>query len=141
MSLFKVFDVAGSALNAQSLRLNVVASNLANAESVAADAKSAYRARHPVFQSLLRDFSADPANDGVAVGVRMLGVYESPAPSLRRYEPGHPLADKDGYVFASNVNAVEEMANMISASRSFQTNVEVITTSRDLLLKTITMGR
>ena len=141
MSLFKVFDVAGSALNAQSMRLNVVASNLANAESVAPDAKNAYRARHPVFQSLLREFSADPTEDSVAVGVRMLGVYESPAPASRRYEPGHPLADKDGYVFASNVNAVEEMANMISASRSFQTNVEVITTSRDLLLKTITMGR
>jgi flagellar basal-body rod protein FlgC len=141
MSLFKVFDVAGSALNAQSMRLNVVASNLANAESVAADTRSAYRARHPVFASLMREFGADPGQDSVAVGVRMLGVYESPAPPVRRYEPGHPLADKDGYVFASNVNAVEEMANMISASRSFQTNVEVITTSRDLLLKTITMGR
>ncbi|MGE3600035.1 MAG: flagellar basal body rod protein FlgC [Dehalococcoidia bacterium] len=141
MSLFKVFDVAGSALNAQSLRLNVVASNLANAESVAPDAKSAYRARHPVFQSLLREFGADPLTDDVAVGVRMTGVYESPAPAARRYEPGHPLADTDGYVFASNVNAVEEMANMISASRSFQTNVEVMTTSRDLLMKTITMGR
>jgi flagellar basal-body rod protein FlgC len=141
MSLFKVLDVAGSALNAQSMRLNVVASNLANAESVASDARSAYRARHPVFQSLLREFAADPADDKAAVGVRMVGVYESPAPAAKRYQPGHPLADAAGYVYASNVNTVEEMANMISASRSFQTNVEVMTTSRDLLMKTITMGR
>lgn len=141
MSLFKVFDVAGSALNAQSMRLNVVASNLANAESVATNASGAYRSRHPVFQALMGEVAAEPEEDGVAVGVRMLGVYESPAPAMRRYEPGHPLADRDGYIFASNVNAVEEMANMISASRSFQTNVEVLTTSRDLLLKTITMGR
>jgi len=141
MSLFRVFDVAGSALNAQSMRLNVVASNLANAESVAGDAGSVYRARHPVFQSLMREYGVDAAADDVAVGVRMLGIYESPAPAMRRYEPGHPLANAEGYVFGSNVNAVEEMANMISASRSFQTNVEVITTSRDLLLKTITMGR
>lgn len=141
MSLFRVFDVAGSALNAQSMRLNVVASNLANAESVAGDTGSVYRARHPIFQALMREYGVEAAADDAAVGVRMLGIYESPAPAMRRYEPGHPLADADGYVFASNVNAVEEMANMISASRSFQANVEVITTSRDLLLKTITMGR
>jgi flagellar basal-body rod protein FlgC len=141
MSLFKVFDVAGSALNAQSMRLNVVASNLANAESVATSAGSAYRARHPVFQALMREVAAVPEDDGVAVGVRMLGVYESPAPAMRRYEPGHPLADRDGYVFASNVNAVEEMANMISASRSYQTNAEVMNTAKQLLLKTLALGQ
>jgi flagellar basal-body rod protein FlgC len=141
MSLFNVFDIAGSAMNAQSVRLNVVASNLANAESVSGDAKSAYRARQPVFQSMLREFAADPVRGNDTVGVRVAGIQESQAPAVRRHDPGNPLADKDGYVWASNVNVVSEMANMISASRSFQNNVEVITTSRDLLLKTIAMGR
>jgi flagellar basal-body rod protein FlgC len=141
MSLFSVFDVAGSALTAQSIRLNVVASNLANADAVAADPAGAYRARAPVFQSMLQQVAADGDADPAAVGVRVLGVWQSPAEPARRHQPGHPLADADGYVWASNVNVVEEMANMISASRSFQTNVEVMNTSRDLLLKTLSMGR
>lgn len=141
MSLFKVFDIAGSALNAQSVRLNVVASNLANAESVSGDPKTAYRARNPVFQSMLREIAADPMHGDDAVGVRIAGIRESQAPAVRRHDPGNPLADKDGYVWASNVNVVAEMANMISASRSFQNSIEVMTTSRDLLLKTIAMGR
>jgi len=141
MSLFNVFDVAGSALTAQSVRLNVVASNLANADSVATDPKDAYRARAPVFQSMLHQASLDATEDPSAVGVRVLGVWQSPAAPVKRHQPGHPLADADGYVWASNVNVVEEMANMISASRSFQTNVEVMNTSRDLLLKTLSMGR
>ena len=141
MSLFNVFDVAGSALTAQSIRLNVVASNLANADSVAPDPASAYRARAPVFQSMLQDTGQGAADDPSAVGVRVLGIWQSPAEPVKRHQPGHPLADADGYVWASNVSAVEEMANMISASRSFQTNVEVMNTSRDLLLKTLSMGR
>lgn len=141
MSLFNVFDVAGSALTAQSIRLNVVASNLANADSVASDPGSAYRARAPVFQSMLQESEAGSVEDPAAVGVRVLGVWQSPADPVKRHQPGHPLADADGYVWASNVSAVEEMANMISASRSFQTNVEVLNTSRDLLLKTLSMGR
>lgn len=141
MSLFKVFDVAGSALTAQSIRLNVVASNLANADSVAANPAAAYRARAPVFQSMLQQAALDGSEDPSAIGVRVLGVWQSPAAPQRRHQPGHPLADQDGYVWASNVNVVEEMANMISASRSFQTNVEVMNTSRDLLLKTLSMGR
>jgi flagellar basal-body rod protein FlgC len=141
MSLFNVFDVAGSALTAQSIRLNVVASNLANADSVAADPANAYRARAPVFQSVLQQVGGDFTEDPSAIGVRVLGVWQSPAAPVKHHQPGHPLADADGYVWASNVNAVEEMANMISASRSFQTNVEVMNTSRDLLLKTLSMGR
>lgn len=141
MSLLDVFKVSGSALQAQSVRLNAVASNLANAEAVAGAASDAYRARHPIFQTVYGELSADPQTDPPNAGVRVLGIYQSPAASIRRYEPGHPLADGDGYVWASNVNAVEEMANMMSATRSFQSNVEVITTSRDLLLKTIAMGR
>lgn len=140
MSLMKIFDVSGSALNAQSVRLNVVASNLANADAVAPTAQQAYRARHPVFQTVMKD-AFDGTHDGSAsAGVRVLGVWQSTAAPVQRHEPGHPLADADGNVWASNVNVVEEMANMISASRAFQTNVEVMNTSRDLLLRTLAMG-
>ena len=140
MSLFNVFNVAGSALNAETIRLNTTASNLANAESVNGDATKIYRARHPVFQSMM-DTSGD-FGDGqdASTGVRVLVVVESSAPPLMRYAPENPLANKDGYVFTSNVNSIEEMTNMISANRSFATNIEAINTARDLLLKTISMG-
>lgn len=145
MSLLRVFDVAGSGLAAQSIRLNATASNLANADSVASEESKVYRARVPVFAAALREAGGAGIDgmdaDGSAVGVRVLGMVESQAPVLRRYEPGNPLANAEGYVYASNVNTVEALADMISASRTFQSNVEVINTSRDLLLKTITMGR
>lgn len=149
MSLLKIFDVAGSGLAAQSIRLNTTASNLANADSVATDPAKAYRARVPVFSAVMRQYGADgfvdtsfsPLDNDDAVGVRVLGVIESQAPIARRYEPANPLADSSGYVYSSNVNTVEALADMISASRTFQSNVEVLNTSKDLLLKTITMGR
>ena len=140
MSLFQIFDVSGSAMTAQSVRLNTTASNLANAESVSGSPRTAYKARHPVFASLMNESGATPEADGSAVGVRVLGIVESSAPALVRYQPDHPLADAKGNIYVSNVNSIEEMTNMIAASRSFQSNVEVINTSRDLLLKTITMG-
>ena len=139
MSLFNVFNVAGSALNAETIRLNTTASNLANAESVNGDVTKIYRARHPVFQSMM-DTSSPFADEQASAGVRVLGVVESSAPPLMRYQPDNPIANKDGYVFTSNVNSIEEMTNMISANRSFATNVDVINTARDLLLKTISMG-
>jgi flagellar basal-body rod protein FlgC len=140
MSLFNVFNIAGSGLNAQTVRLNTTASNLANAESVNGDPTKIYRARHPVFQTMMD--TSNPFADGqdASVGVRVLGVVESSAPPLMRYQPDNPLANKDGYVFTSNVNSIEEMTNMISANRSFATNIDVINTARDLLLKTISMG-
>jgi len=140
MSLFNVFNVAGSALNAQTIRLNTTASNLANAESVNGDAAKTYRARHPVFQSMMD--TSNPFADGqeASAGVRVLGVVESSAPPSMRYQPDNPVANKDGYVFTSNVNSIEEMTNMISANRSFATNIDVINTARDLLLKTISIG-
>jgi flagellar basal-body rod protein FlgC len=140
MSLFNVFNVSGSALNAETIRLNTTASNLANAESVSGDSSKIYRARHPVFQAMMN--TSDSGFDGqdAATGVRVLGVVESQAPALMRYQPDNPLANKDGYVFTSNVNSIEEMTNMISANRSFATNIEAINTARDLLLKTISMG-
>ncbi len=137
MSLFDVFNVAGSALNAETLRLNTTASNLANAQSTDGDSTKVYRARHPVFQTMM-----DPAADdeSPSTGVRVLGVVESQAPPTMRYEPDNPTANKSGYVFTSNVNPIEEMTNMISANRSFATDIEAINTARDLLLKTISMG-
>jgi flagellar basal-body rod protein FlgC len=141
MSLFNVFDVAGSALNAETIRLNTTASNLANAESVNGDESKVYRARHPVFQAMMNDANASFDGQEAAIGVRVLGVVESKAPASMRYQPDNPVANKDGYVFMSNVNSIEEMTNMISANRSFATNVEAINTARDLLLKTISMGR
>ena|ERR1700690_1820798 len=140
MSLFSVFNISGSALNAQTIRLNTTASNLANAESVDGDPTKVYRARHPVFQTLLDTSNTDADADGAIAGVRVLGVVESTTPAPKRYEPNNPLANKDGYVYMSNVNSIEEMTNMISANRSFTTNIDAINTARDLLLKTISMG-
>jgi flagellar basal-body rod protein FlgC len=138
--LFNVFNVAGSALNAETIRLNTTASNLANAESVNGDASKVYRARQPVFQTMVdqSDFGLD--DQDATAGVRVLGVVESAAPPTARYEPENPAANKDGYVYMSNVNSIEEMTNMISANRAFSTNIDAINTARDLLLKTISMG-
>jgi flagellar basal-body rod protein FlgC len=136
MSLFKVFDVAGTAMNAQSVRLNVTASNLANAGSVSGDPDKVYRARQPVFSS----FSDVLAGENGVAGVRLRGIVESSAPLAVQYQPDHPEADEDGNVYVSNVNTVEEMVNMMSASRSYQNNVEVINTTRDMLLQTLSLG-
>ena len=137
MSLFKVFDVAGSAMNAQSVRMNVTASNLANAGSVSGDPDKVYRARQPVFST----FSESLANQTGVAGVRLDGGVESAAPLQKIYQPDNPEADADGNVYATNVNTVEEMVNMISASRSYKNNVEMINTTKDLLLQTLSLGR
>jgi len=134
MSLFKVFDVSGSAISAQSQRLNVVASNLANAESVAGPDGQPYKARQVVFQTQL--FGADPASAGVAVS----RVVEDNAPGRRVHDPQNPAADAEGYVNLPNVNPVEEMVNMISASRGYQTNVDVMNTAKTLLQKVLQLG-
>jgi len=135
MSSFRIFDIAGSALSAQSARLNTVASNLANADSVSGSADTVYRARMPVFQAQL-----DAAHPEGA-GVKLMGVVENQAEAQKRYEPGNPIADADGYVYAPNVNVVEEMVNMISASRSYQSSVEVMNTAKELALRTLTLGK
>ena len=135
MSSFRIFDIAGSALSAQSARLNTVASNLANADSVSGSADTGYRARMPVFQAQL-----DAAHPEGA-GVKLMGVVENQAEAQKRYEPGNPIADADGYVYAPNVNVVEEMVNMISASRSYQSSVEVMNTAKELALRTLTLGK
>lgn len=134
MSMFRIFDVSGSAVSAQSQRLNVVASNLANADTVAGPDGSAYKARQVTFQTTLM------GSMGTA-GVKVSQISESQTPGRRVHDPAHPQADAEGYVTYSNVNAVEEMVNMISASRSYQNNLEVMNTAKSLLLKTLQMGQ
>jgi flagellar basal-body rod protein FlgC len=147
MSYANLFDIAGSAMDAQSVRLNTVASNLANAQSAASSVNQVYRAKHPVFSAVQQSamqqaagwtsFDAD-AQQGA--GVEVQGIVESQAPLERHYEPGHPLADQDGYVLYPNVNVVEEMADMISASRSFQINVEMLQSAKTMAQKLLGMG-
>lgn len=138
MSLNQIFDVAGSALSAESVRLNTVASNLANAETVSSRPETAYRAREPVFASMLAQQTAGQAPE--SVGVRVLGVVESNAAPRMKYQPDNPLADQNGNVYLSNVNTMEQLADLISASRSYETNVEVMSTSKQLYLKTLALG-
>ena len=135
MSLFNVFQIAGSGMLAQGQRLNVVASNLANAESAIGPDGEPYHAKQVIFQAL----PLSEGNDQSSM-VRVAQVVEDPAPLRKLYDPNHPLADGEGYVTMPNVNVVEEMVNMISASRSYQTNVEVMNTAKTLLLKTLTLG-
>jgi flagellar basal-body rod protein FlgC len=147
MSLLGVFDIAGSGMSAQSVRLNTTASNLANAESVAPPGETTYRARYPVFAAELETAAGAqlslPSEEGAAEGsnVQVLGIIESDKPLNIRYEPDHPYADENGYVAYPNVNPVEEMSNMISASRSFQINVEMMNTARTLAERVLSMGR
>ena len=144
MSLDAIFSIAGSGLNAQSLRLNTTASNMANAESAASSIDQTYRARHPVFTTAFNQANGNllmGSPDEVEGGVQVLGIVESDAPLQQRYEPNHPLANGDGYVFYPNVNVVEEMANMISASRSYQTNVEVMNSAKQMMQRVLTIGQ
>jgi flagellar basal-body rod protein FlgC len=137
MSSFKIFDIAGSGLSAQSVRLNTVASNLANADSVSGDPATVYRARHPVFEAVRAGLAG---NDSHAA-VRVKQIVESTAAPTARYEPGNPMANEEGYVFAPNVNVIEQMVDMISASRAYQNNVEVMNTSKELMLATLRLGQ
>lgn len=137
MSLFKLFDVSGSALHAQTLRLNTTASNMANANTVSSSTEKTYRARHPVFAPMLDDFGQQQEG----VGVKVLGIVESNAPIKREYNPNHPLADGEGFISLPNVNIAEEMADMISASRSYQSNIEMMNSAKQMMLRTISLGQ
>ena len=134
MSLFNIFNISGSAVSAQSQRLSTVASNLANADTVAGPDGSSYKARQVVFQTV-------PMGDAGAAGVQVVQVTESQAPGRRVHDPGNPQADASGYVTYSNVSPVEEMVNMISASRAYQDNVQVMKTTKDLLVQTLQLGQ
>ncbi|MBP9712254.1 MAG: flagellar basal body rod protein FlgC [Sterolibacterium sp.] len=134
MSIFNVFSIAGSALGAQSARLNAVSSNLANADSLTGADGQPYRAKQVVF-------AATPVGNEGGQGVRVTQVVESAAPLRLVYEPNNPQANEQGYVSMPNVNVVEEMVNMISASRAYQTNAEMMNTAKQLLMKTLTIGQ
>lgn len=139
MSLFNVFNISASGMSAQSVRLNTTASNIANADSVSSSIDETYRARHPVFAAAMQKAAAD--QDGSSVGVDVLGIVESDKPLNVEYSPEHPMADQDGYIYKPNVNVIEEMTNMISASRSYQTNVQLAESAKNMLNKTLMLGK
>ncbi|MBT0721145.1 flagellar basal body rod protein FlgC [Tatumella sp. TA1] len=132
--MLSIFDISGSALRAQSQRLNVSASNLANADSVTGPDGQPYRAKQVVFRT-------QPSNGSGIGGVQVAAIIDDPAPLKQVYQPGNPLADDQGYVKMPNVNVVAETVNSISASRSYQANVEVLNTVKSLMLKTLTLGQ
>lgn len=134
MSLFRIFDIASSSMNAQSQRLNAVASNLANAESVTSSDGKPYRAKQVVFETV-------PLADAAAQAVRVSRVVEDASPGRRQYDPKHPGADAQGYITMPNVSVVDEMVNMISASRSYQTSVDLMNTAKTMALKTLSLGQ
>ncbi|WP_339485886.1 flagellar basal body rod protein FlgC [Pseudomonas sp. EL_65y_Pfl2_R95] len=147
MSLASVFNIAGTGMSAQSTRLNTISSNIANAESVSSNIDQTYRARHPVFATMFQQAQGDGSGslfaeqDAAGSGVQVLGIVEDQSSLMPRYEPNHPAADENGYVYYPNVNVVEEMADMISASRAFQTNVEMMNTAKQMLQKVLTLGQ
>ncbi|MFK7828973.1 MAG: flagellar basal body rod protein FlgC [Congregibacter sp.] len=139
MSLFSAIDVASTALDAQTARLNTISSNLANANTVSSSADGAYRAQHVVFQTMYDDAMGD--SQGINAGVKVTDVMLSDLPAKREYAPAHPMANEDGFIYRSTVNSVEEMANMIEASRSYQSSVEAMNTAKQLIMRTLTLGR
>ena len=142
MSSFNVFDIAGSGMSAESVRLNTVASNLANADSVSGDPTQVYQAKHPVFQSVQAlGAAANQLSQQASASVKVSGIASNTAAPEARYDPSNPLANSDGYVYSPNVNVVEEMTDMISASRAYQNNVEVMNTARNLMLDTLKLGQ
>ena len=151
MSLFRILDIAGTAMNAQSIRLNATASNMANAEAVSSSLDTTYRARRPLFAAAFEEAlertvekgePTDPeTGEPYGVGVSLKGIVESQAPVIVEYNPNHPLADKDGYIYRPNVNPVEEMTDMVSANRSYQTAVQVADSAKKMLLQTLRLGQ
>jgi flagellar basal-body rod protein FlgC len=142
MSLFNVFNITASGMSAQSVRLNTTASNIANADSVSSSVDQTYRARHPVFAAEMQKAAAGQGgNADPSVGVKVLGIVESDKPLNVEYAPEHPMADKDGYIYKPNVNVIEEMTNMISASRSYQTNIQLAESAKNMLNKTLQLGQ
>ena len=143
MSLYGIFDIAGSGMSAQSVRLNTTASNLANAQSVSSSVDSTYRARHPIFAAAMQDaMGGDFASAGSEAGrgVQVMGIIEDQSPYQMRYEPSHPMADEKGYVAYPNVNVVEEMVNMITASRSYDAGVTVMKTISGMAKNALNIG-
>ena len=142
MSLFNIFDVAGSGMSAQSVRLNTTASNIANADAVSSSIDETYRARHPVFAAELAQASASQAQGKQsAMKVAVKGIVESDKPLIKEFSPDHPMADGEGFIYKPNVNVMEEMADMISASRTYQMNAQVADAAKNMLQQTLRMGK
>ncbi len=149
MSLASVFNIAGTGMSAQSTRLNTISSNIANAETVSSSVDQTYRARHPVFATMFQSSLSGNGDRGSlfadqdesGVGVQVLGIVEDQSSLVPRYEPNHPAADESGYVYYPNVNVVEEMADMISASRNFQTNADMMNTAKQMMQRVLTLGQ
>lgn len=146
MSIDNIFDIAASGMSAQTIRLNTVSSNIANAQSVSSNTDETYRAKMPVFQTMYgravdQAFGPTSETTGAQHGVKVVDIIESQDPLQMRYEPNHPMADEKGFVAYPNVNVIEEMANMISASRSFQSNVDVLETAKTLMSRVIALGQ
>ena len=139
MSLYNIFQIAGSGLKAQAIRLTTTASNMNNANVASPTPAGAYRALYPIFQTELS--SIEDMNISKMPGVRVDGIFQSNQPPIKRYAPSHPLANKAGYIFMPNVNMVEEMTNMISASKSYRMNVEILSTSKELMARTLQLGQ
>lgn len=139
MSLFTAFDTAGSGMSAQTVRLNAIASNLSNAQTVASSEKDVYKAKSPIFAAV-KEQEFGKLNQQ-ATGVKVLGIHENNQGGLKRYEPNHPMADKDGYIYTPNVNPVSEMTDMLSASKSYEMNVQMLQTLRTLAQKTLQVGK
>jgi flagellar basal-body rod protein FlgC len=140
MSLFNAINVAATSLGAQSARLNTISSNLANANAVSSSEQDTYRAQYPVFEAMYNELTSDTGADTVA-GVRVTGIVQSDLPARREYQPTHPLADDEGFIYRPAINSVEEMANMMEASRSYQDSIEAMNTTKQLILRTLTLGR
>ena len=140
MSFDKIFGIAGSALNAQSVRMNLTASNLANAGTVSSTEQDAFRGKRPIFKAILEEQTSGQVVDYQG-GVSVSQIKDDPTPVRRVMDPGNPVADKEGYVFTSNVNEMGEMVDMMAASRSYQNNVEVINTARQLMMRTLEITR
>ncbi len=138
MAMTNIFDISGSGMKAQSVRLRTTASNMSNANVVSGSAQNVYKPRYPIFSPNNSSLEKGPFSE--TPGVKVDGIQESNRPAIKRYQPEHPLADGEGFVYVPNISMVEEMTNMISASRSYQMNVEVVSTVKDLMSRTLQMG-
>ncbi len=141
MSSFGIFDIAGQGMSAQNIRLNAVASNMANAETVGSTPEDAYHAKYPIFASVSIQTDPFQSEASVGKGVKVSSIVDSTKPLNMKYDPSHPKANKDGFIYQSNVNVVQEMADMISASRSYQTNAQMLNTAKELIQNTLNLGR
>jgi len=136
MSFFRSLDISASGMHVQTVRLNTIASNMANADSISSNKDETYRSKQPVFETILNETTGQPAG-----GVKVKEIVENQAPLKMEYNPDHPMSNEEGYIYRPNVNVVEEMANMMDASRTYETNIEVMNTAKQLLMRTIQLGK